>query len=81
LLRRQVRVWLRETATFVDNCKLLHDIVVESIKHDQDDTTTRWEAQQSVFGEAICLQLAVFERTDLVLVLFGIAIERREIEV
>ena len=40
---RETLVGLGKTSIFVNDCKLLHNVVVEAIEHNQKDTTARWE--------------------------------------
>lgn len=56
-----------ETTILVDFGKLLRNMVVEAIVHDQKNTDTRWLAVESLFGEGIWVEHTVLHGTDRVL--------------
>ena len=66
---------LVEAAIFVDYCKLLDDIVVESVEHNQDDAASGREAKKPMFRKAIWLQLPIFESANIILIFLSIAIK------
>lgn len=72
---RQAVPRLREPAILIDYSQLLNNVIVEPIEEDEEHAAARWETQQSLFGEAVRLKLAILERSDSVLVLFGVSIQ------
>lgn len=68
---------LIEAVGFVDDCKLLHDVVVKSVEHDEDDTTPGRKGKKPMFCKAVWLQLPILESTNVILIFLSIAIKRR----
>lgn len=65
---------LGEPAVLVDGGQLFNHVIVESVEQDKENTAAWWESKQSLFGEAIWLQLAICECSDSVLVLLRVTI-------
>jgi hypothetical protein len=57
-------------------CELSDYIIMESIKHDEEDTDSRRKAENSLFGKGVQLELAVLERPNRILLLLTASIER-----
>ena len=82
---------------FIDCCQLLDDVIVESgrtqflckpqtmgcspIQHDQHNTTGSRECEKTRFREAVRLELAIFEGSDVVLIFLVVAIEDGKIKI
>ena len=81
ILLRQVRSRLAEAAVLIDGRKLLNGMVVETVQHNQENTTSSGEGLQTTLGEAVGLQLTVLVRTDQILLLLDITVQNGKIEV
>lgn len=51
------------------------------VEHDKQDAATGRETQKSLLGEAICLQFAILERPDLILVLLCVSIKCGKVKI
>jgi hypothetical protein len=56
-------------------------VVVETVKHNQQDTAGSGEGLQTALGEAVRLQLTILVRTNQVLLLLDITVQNRQIKV
>ena len=81
LLFWEIRSGLREPASLVDLRKLLDDIIVEAVEHDENHTRCGRKLDESRFGVAVRLQLAVLEGSDLILVLLIVAVQNRQVQI